>query len=102
MQAKEHQKNGSVLIDVRDHHELKAYGVVPGAIHIPVGYMDKAFAMDKELFEAVIGAEKPDMDEPVIFFCVKGIRAQSASDLLNDKYQYEQSLFYPGPFTHLQ
>ena len=91
-----------MIIDVRQAQELKAYGVVPGAVHIDVRNIDKAFAMDKEMFEAVVGAEKPDVDEPVIFFCVKGIRAQSASDLLNDKYQYEQSLFYPGPFTHLQ
>ena len=59
--------------------------MVPGAIHISVQNIDKAFAMDERMFEAVVGAEKPKVDEPVIFFCVKGIRAQIASDLLNDK-----------------
>ena len=63
---------------------------------------NKAFEMDNESFEAIIGDEKPNADEPVIFFCVKGIRAQSASDLVNDKFKYKESLFYPGPFTHLQ
>ena len=101
-QTKEHQSTGSALVDVREPGELKAHGIVPGAIDIPIGYVDEAFAMDNESFKAIIGAEKPDIDEPVIFFCVKGIRAQSASDLVNDKFKYKQSLFYPGPFTHLQ
>lgn len=64
--------------------------------------INEAFEMDNESFEAIIGDEKPNADEPVIFFCVKGIRAQSAADLVKDKFKYKESLFYPGPFTHLQ
>jgi len=45
-QTKEHQRTGSALVDVRESFELKEYGEVPGAIHIPVGYVDEAFAMD--------------------------------------------------------
>merc|ERR1712086_513989 len=40
-QAKEHQRNGSILIDVREPVELRAHGVVPGAINIPVGYINE-------------------------------------------------------------
>ena len=101
-QVKEYQRKGSVLVDVREPIELKAHGIVSGAINIPVGNVDEAFSMENEQFEAIIGSEKPNIDEPVIFFCVKGIRAKNASDLVNDKFKYKQSLFYPGPFTHLQ
>ena len=41
LQAKEHQRNGSILIDVREPVELRAHGVVPGAINIPVGYINE-------------------------------------------------------------
>ena len=71
-------------------------------VEISCNTFNKAFEMDNESFEAIIGDEKPNADEPVIFFCVKGIRAQSASDLVNDKFKFKESLFYPGPFTHLQ
>ena len=101
-QVKEYQRKGSVLVDVREPIELKAHGIVSGAINIPVGYVDEVFTMDNEQFQAITGAEKPDIDEPVIFFCVKGIRAKNASDLVSDKFKYTQSLFYPGPFSHLQ
>lgn len=102
-QARAHQKNASAhLIDVREPSELKNHGVVEGAINVPVGYVAEAFAMDKESFQVVIGQEKPDSDDTLIFFCVKGIRAKNAADLVEQKFNYKNSSFYPGPFSDLQ
>ena len=101
--VKTHQNNKrTLLIDVREAGELQAHGIVPGAIHIPVGEVPAAFAMDSQDFEAKIGVKKPDVDDPLIFFCVKGIRAKNAKDLVAEKFQYKQSFYYPGSFAHLQ
>ena len=91
----------AVLIDVREPSELKSRGTVPTAVNIPVGYINEAFGMDDEDFKIIIGAEKPQSDDPVIFFCVKGIRAKNAQDLVQNKFKYTQSYFYPGSFEHL-
>lgn len=103
-QVKKHQENGSaLLIDVREPRELKDHGMVNGAINIPVGYVQEAFSMDQDQFQAIIGTAKPDQEKPLIFFCVKGIRAKNAADLVgSDQFKFSQSGFYPGHFSDLQ
>ena len=100
--VREHRKSGSILIDVREPMELRQYGMVPEAINIPIGLIDDVFAMRDQEFKAIIGHEKPNIDDSIIFFCWQGIRAHDASNLVYKKYNYSQSFFYPGPFTHLQ
>ena len=91
-----------MLIDVRESMELRQFGIVPETINIPIGIIDDIFSMNDQEFKAIIGAEKPDINKPIIFFCWQGARAQAASNLIHNKFKYSHSLFYPGPFTHLQ
>ena len=101
--VQDHQRKGSaVLIDVRSQGELNNHGVVNGALHVPVDYVDEAFSMNDEQFKATIGNQKPESDKTVIFFCVKGIRAKNAADLAADKFKFKNSFFYTGPFVDLQ
>lgn len=102
-QVKKHQESGSaLLVDVREPIELKDYGVVNGAVNIPVGYVPEAFAMDQEDFQAIIGTPKPEQGTPLVFFCVKGIRAKRAADFVGQEFKFTNSAFYPGPFSDLQ
>lgn len=99
--VKSHQKEGSLLVDVREPQELENHGLVPNAVNIPVGDVEAAFAMPKDDFKANLGIDKPSMNDPVVFFCVKGIRAKTAKDLVEQK-GYKQSFYFPGSFTELQ
>ena len=58
--------------------------------------------MSSEDFEDSVGVKKPDTNDPMIFFCVKGIRAKNAKDLVEQNFHYKQSFYYPGSFADLQ
>ena len=58
--------------------------------------------MDSDEFKAIIGIDKPGQDQPLIFFCVKGIRAKRAADIVQEQFKYNQSCFYPGSFMDLK
>ena len=89
-----------MLIDVREPSELKSFGTVPNAVNIPVGYIGEAFGLDDEDFKAIIGIEKPQPTDTIIFFCAKGIRAKNAYRLVQD--HFENSYFYADSFEHLK
>ena len=100
--VRSHQKSGSsLLVDVREPEELQNHGLVPGAINIPVQSVEAHFALPDEEFKATLGVDKPSANDPVIFFCVKGIRAKFAKDLVEGK-GYKQSFYFPGSFAELQ
>ena len=55
-----HQKNGSISIDVREPVELRAHGVVPGAINIPVGYINEGGrTFQPQNFQSISGHFNP-------------------------------------------
>ena len=58
--------------------------------------------MNSDDFEDAVGVKKPDMDEAMIFFCVKGIRAKFAKDVVEQDFKYKKSFYYPGSFADLQ
>ena len=100
--VRSHQKeSSSLLVDVREPLEIENHGAVPNAVNIPVGDVEAAFAMPNDDFKANLGIDKPSMNDPVVFFCVKGIRAKYAKDLVEQK-GYKQSFYYPGSFAELQ
>ena len=59
-----------VVLDVREQDEVEQ-GMIPGAIHIPRGYLElriEQFAPDKEI--------------PVVIYCASGIRSALATETL--------------------
>src|SRR5438067_11172808 len=66
-------RNGSakpVVIDVREQDEVEQ-GIVPGAIHIPRGYL-----------ESRVEEYVPDYDTPVVTYCASGNRSAFAAETL--------------------
>lgn len=60
------------LVDVREADEWRA-GHVPGAVHIPRGYLE--LQVDEKL---------PDREEPIILYCAGGNRSALAARTLED------------------
>ncbi|MFN8594549.1 MAG: molybdopterin-synthase adenylyltransferase MoeB [Thermomicrobiales bacterium] len=65
------REQGATLIDVREQDEVDQ-GIVPGAIHIPRGYLEM------RIEEAV-----RDRDTPIIVYCAGGVRSAFAADALH-------------------
>src|SRR5438094_7614146 len=66
-------RNGTakpVVIDVREQDEVDQ-GIVPGAIHIPRGYL-----------ESRVEQYVPDYDTPVVTYCASGNRSAFAAETL--------------------
>src|ERR1700674_54493 len=66
-------RNGSakpVLIDVREQDEVEQ-GIIPGAIHIPRGYL-----------ESRVEQYVPDYSTPVVAYCAGGARSAFAAEPL--------------------
>ncbi|HYM50656.1 MAG TPA: molybdopterin-synthase adenylyltransferase MoeB [Candidatus Limnocylindrales bacterium] len=66
------RRNGRrpVLIDVREQDEVEQ-GIIPGAIHIPRGYL-----------ELRVEDRVPDRDAPIVAYCASGIRSALAAETL--------------------
>ncbi|XP_020744977.2 thiosulfate:glutathione sulfurtransferase isoform X2 [Odocoileus virginianus] len=76
------------LFDVRSREEAAA-GTIPGALNIPVSELESALQMEPAAFKALYSAEKPKLEENLIFFCQMGKRGLQATQLA-------QSLGYKG------
>ena len=55
-------------------------------------------AMDPETFEKATGQTKPELDDKIICYCMKGIRSKTAAEQLDDLgytnvYNYEGRMF---------
>ncbi|MDQ6709324.1 MAG: molybdopterin-synthase adenylyltransferase MoeB [Candidatus Dormibacteraeota bacterium] len=75
-----------VLIDVREQDEVEQ-GIIPGAIHIPRGYL-----------ESRVEQYVPDSATPIVAYCAAGNRSAFAAETLQQMgYQNVQSL--KGGFT---
>src|SRR3989449_10591779 len=59
-----------VVIDVREQDEVEQ-GIIPGAIHIPRGYL-----------ESRVEQYVPDYDTPVVAYCAGGNRSAFAAETL--------------------
>lgn len=62
-------ENPPILLDVREHAELRADGWLPGAVHIPMGEL-----------ESRVG--ELDKSRPVVVYCASGMRSFDAGFLL--------------------
>ena len=64
-QALELVRDGATLLDVRENGEWKS-GHAPGAIHVPLGDIDKA-------------ARRIKQGRPVVVMCASGMRSRTAA-----------------------
>src|SRR5215207_8046646 len=75
-EVSEHLGNGVVLVDVRDSEEWER-GHIPGAVHVPRGYL-----------ESRIEGAVADRDARVILYCASGHRSVLAAHTLGDLLGY--------------
>jgi rhodanese-related sulfurtransferase len=62
----------TTLVDVREQHEFNA-GYIPGAIHIPRGFL-----------EIQAESKLPDRKAPIVVYCAGGTRSAFATKTLNE------------------
>lgn len=75
------QGSGATLIDVREQDEVDQ-GAIPGAIHIPRGYL-----------EMRVENAVPNRDDPIVVYCAGGTRSLFGADTLQQLgYTNVQSL----------
>jgi sulfur-carrier protein adenylyltransferase/sulfurtransferase len=79
--------NGAVVVDVRESEELQA-GKVPGAVHVPRGYL-----------ESRIEGAVPDRDAHVVLYCASGTRSAYAARTLRDDLGYANVESMTGGIT---
>ncbi len=79
--------NGAVIVDVRETEEV-AQGKIPGAIHVPRGYL-----------ESRIEGAAPDRSQRVVLYCASGNRSALAAKTLMDDLGYEHVESLTGGIT---
>lgn len=65
-------KTPTILVDVREQNEFQN-GYIPGAIHIPRGFL-----------EIQAEGKLPDKDAPIVLYCAGGTRSAFAAKTLSD------------------
>src|ERR687894_2278200 len=86
-EVSEHLGNGVTLIDVRETEEWDR-GHIPGAVHVPRGYL-----------ESRIDAAVADRDAPVVLYCASGQRSALAANTLTDLLGYSDVRSMTGGIT---
>jgi sulfur-carrier protein adenylyltransferase/sulfurtransferase len=71
-QAAQWRQQGATLIDVREQDEVDQ-GIIPGAIHIPRGYL-----------EMRIEETVRDRDAPLVVYCAGGVRSLFGAEALTE------------------
>jgi molybdopterin/thiamine biosynthesis adenylyltransferase/rhodanese-related sulfurtransferase len=79
--------DGVVLVDVRETEEV-AQGKIPGAVHVPRGYL-----------ESRIEGAAPDRSQRVVVYCASGNRSALAAKTLRDDLGYENVASMTGGIT---
>ena len=80
------RENRPVIVDVREPEEYEQ-GYIPGAIHIPRGYL-----------EMRIEEKAPDREAPVVLYCAGGVRSALAADTLQ-RMGYQRVSSMAGGFA---
>jgi molybdopterin/thiamine biosynthesis adenylyltransferase len=86
-EVREQLGNGAVVVDVRESEELQA-GKLPGAIHVPRGYL-----------ESRIEGAVPDRDAHVVLYCASGVRSAYAARTLQEDLGYSNVESMTGGIT---
>ena len=85
--VQEHLGNGIVLVDVRESEEWDA-GHIPGARHVPRGYL-----------ESRIEGAIPDRSANIVLYCASGNRSALAAHTLKELMGYEHVSSMTGGIT---
>ena len=86
-EVSEHLGNGVVLVDVRESEEWDR-GHIPGAVHVPRGYLESRI-------DAAVG----DRDARVILYCASGQRSALAAHTLSSLLGYTNVASMTGGIT---
>ena len=86
-EVSEHLGNGILLVDVRETEEWDR-GHIPGALHVPRGYL-----------ESRIDAAAGDRDARVVVYCASGQRSALAAHTLTDLLGYTNVASMTGGIT---
>jgi len=86
-EVSEHLGNGVTLIDVRESEEWDR-GHIPGAKHVPRGYL-----------ESRIEGAQPDRDARIVLYCASGQRSALAAHTLEDLLGYTNVASMTGGIT---
>jgi sulfur-carrier protein adenylyltransferase/sulfurtransferase len=86
-EVSEHLGNGVVLVDVRESEEWDR-GHIPGAVHVPRGYL-----------ESRIDGAVADRDARVILYCASGQRSALAANTLSQQLGYTNVASMTGGIT---
>src|SRR5215212_577903 len=86
-EVREHLGNGVVLVDVRDSEEWDV-GHIPGAKHVPRGYL-----------ESRIEGAAPSREDRVVLYCATGQRSALAAHTLREQLGYENVASMNGGIT---
>jgi sulfur-carrier protein adenylyltransferase/sulfurtransferase len=66
------KRSGAGVLDVREQDEVDQ-GIVPGAVHIPRGYLEQRAEL-----------AFPDKSEPIVIYCAGGVRSAFAAKTLQE------------------
>jgi molybdopterin/thiamine biosynthesis adenylyltransferase/rhodanese-related sulfurtransferase len=86
-EVSEHLGNGVVLVDVRESEEWDR-GHIPGAVHVPRGYLESRI-------DGAVG----DRDARVILYCASGQRSALAAHTLSEQLGYSNVASMTGGIT---
>lgn len=86
----------ALLIDVREPAEFHE-GHIPGAKNVPFKSSPGAFDLTEEEFEESFGFPKPAKDQPLVFYCLGGVRLTAAEELANS-FGYTKRGNYVGSY----
>jgi molybdopterin/thiamine biosynthesis adenylyltransferase/rhodanese-related sulfurtransferase len=86
-EVRQHLGNGVVLVDVRDSLEWDA-GHIPGAKHVPRGYL-----------ESRIEGAAPNREDRIVLYCATGQRSALAAHTLREQLGYENVASMNGGIT---
>jgi molybdopterin/thiamine biosynthesis adenylyltransferase/rhodanese-related sulfurtransferase len=86
-EVSEHLGNGVTLIDVRESEEWDR-GHIPGAVHVPRGYL-----------ESRVEGAVADRDAPVVIYCASGQRSALAAHTLSELLGYTDVRSMTGGIT---
>jgi len=85
--VREQMSNGAVIVDVRETEEFAA-GYIPGAKHVPRGYLESRI-------EGVV----PDRSQHLVLYCASGNRSAYAARTLIEDLGYERVESMVGGIT---
>jgi molybdopterin/thiamine biosynthesis adenylyltransferase/rhodanese-related sulfurtransferase len=86
-EVSEHLGNGVTLVDVRESEEWDR-GHIPGAVHVPRGYL-----------ESRIDGAVADRDAPVVLYCASGQRSALAAHTLTELLGFSNVRSMTGGIT---